>query len=65
MRQYSFAVFRKTDDLTLLRCFDTSGKLVGERVLNPDEIEGFAKRVEAEYRKASPNLVSLGRQLYQ
>jgi hypothetical protein len=64
MNQLTFSIFQKTDKLAFLRLLDHEGKPLGERELDNDAINGLAALVDAYYRRNTPRLAGIGRQLY-
>src|SRR6266545_1350988 len=68
MKQHTIKVFPKTADVTLLRFLSPEGKLIGERELDPFEVNRFVTEVERKYRVVSidsTTMALLGRELYE
>jgi hypothetical protein len=65
MRQHTFRIFAKTESASFLRLHGEDGRLLAERELSVSTVEQLVDQVEREYRTAMPNLVDLGRRLYE
>jgi hypothetical protein len=68
MKQHTIKVFPKTADVTLLRFLSPEGKLIGERELDPFEVNRFVTEVDPKYSVVSvgsTTMVLLGRELYE
>ncbi|MFN7962138.1 MAG: CHAT domain-containing protein [Thermoanaerobaculia bacterium] len=64
METIRFEVFEATAAESRLRCFGGDGKLLGERPLPAAEVAALVSEVEAGYSAAAPDLLGLGRRLY-
>ncbi|MGH9842895.1 MAG: CHAT domain-containing protein, partial [Blastocatellia bacterium] len=65
MNQFTFSIFQKTDSLSLLRLLDREGKLIAERELDGDAVNGLAALVDDYYRRNTPKLAEIGARLYR
>jgi tetratricopeptide (TPR) repeat protein len=68
MKQHTIKVFPKTAGVTLLRFLSPEGKLIGERELDPFEVDRFVIEVDHKYSVvsvSSTTMVLLGRELYE